>query len=190
MKIGLYFGSFNPIHIGHLIVADTMLADTDLEKVWFVVSPLSPFKQEEGLLHHFDRLDLVKLAIDNNGGLGVSDIEFNLSQPNYTITTLDVLKAKYPQHEFVLILGEDNLSHLHKWKDAERLVETHQVYCYPRANSKEGPLSKHEAIRMVSAPLIDISATYIRKRIISGLPVRYLLPENVETFIRLKKFYM
>lgn len=190
MKIGLYFGSFNPIHIGHLIVADTMVQDTDLDRVWFVVSPLSPFKQEAELLHHFDRLEMVRLAIDNNGGLAASDIEFNLPQPNYTINTLDVLKVKYPQHQFVLIMGEDNLTHLHKWKDAERLIEEFQVYCYPRPGAKKGPLSVHQNVKLVEAPLLDISATAIRKRIKAGQIARYLVPDNVETYIKLKKFYL
>ncbi len=189
MKIGLYFGSFNPIHIGHLVVADTMLQDTDLDRVWFVVSPLSPFKEQEGMLHHFDRMELVQLAIEGNGGLAVSDIEFGMPQPSYTVDTLDVLRAKFPQHEFVLIMGEDNLTHLHKWKNAEHLIETYHIYCYPRPNTKAGPLSAHPNIRLVSAPLLDISATYIRKRLEQGKPVTYLVPENVATFIRLKKFY-
>ena len=189
MHIGLYFGSFNPIHIGHLLVADTVAHDAHLDKVWFVISPRSPFKVDQELLHHFDRLDMVRLAIADNDKLGTTDIEFSLPQPNYTIDTLDALKAKYPQHRFSLVMGEDNLASLHKWKDAERIVTEYKVIVYPRPGTKEGPLSQHPSVQHVYAPLMDVSATYIRKRLQAGLPVGYLVPESVQQYMRLKKLF-
>ncbi len=121
MKIGLFFGSFNPIHIGHLIIANTMAENTDLEEVWFVVSPQNPFKKQKSLLHEFDRLEMVERAIQDNFKLKASDIEFHLPRPSYTIDTLTVLQEKYPEHQFGLIMGGDNLSHFHKWKNYEQI---------------------------------------------------------------------
>lgn len=189
MKVGLYFGSFNPIHVGHLLVADTVASDAGLDQVWFVVSPLSPFKQSEGMAHHFDRLDMVRLAIDGNPKLGATDIEFNMPQPSYTVHTLRKLTEKYPQHEFSLVMGEDNLTHLHKWLEADHIVGHYKVYVYPRPASKPGPLDNHPNVVRVYAPLMDISATYIRKRLQAAQSVGYLVPADVQNFIKLKKLY-
>lgn len=189
MKIGLYFGTFNPIHIGHLLVADTVAHDAGLDKVWFVVSPLSPFKQDQELLHHFDRLDMVNLAISDNDKLGSTDVEFGLPQPSYTIHTLEALKQRYPQHTFSLVMGEDNLASLHRWKEADQIVSDYLIYVYPRPGAKEGPFTHHPNVKHVYAPLMEISATYIRKRLKAGQPVGYLVPEPVQQYIKLKKLY-
>lgn len=189
MKIGLYFGSFNPIHTGHLIVAESILELTDIDKIWFVVSPQNPFKSDKDLLHQFDRYDMVQAAIEGNPRFAVSDIEFHLPKPSYTITTLDALAEKFPDKEFCLVLGGDNLTHLHKWKDADRLLKEYQIYIYPRPHAKEGPLDNHPSITQVNAPLLDISATFVRNQIKANKSVRYLLPETVEGLIKLKGWY-
>jgi len=189
MKIGLYFGSFNPIHLGHLIVAESMLELSDIDKIWFVVSPQNPFKTDKDLLHHFDRYDMVQSAIEGNPRFAVTDIEFNLPKPSYTITTLDALAEKFPDKEFCLVLGGDNLSHLHKWQEADRLLKEYKIYVYPRPKAKEGPLDNHLNVIQVDAPMLDISATFVRNQLKLGKSVRYLLPENVEGLVRLKGWY-
>ncbi len=187
MKIGLFFGSFNPIHIGHLIIAETMATDTDLDRVWFVVSPQNPFKKNNSLLHEFDRLTMVERAIADNFKLKASDIEFNLPKPSYTIDTLTVLADKYPEHEFVLIMGEDNLVQFENWKNYEIILENFNIYVYPRPNPLAHNFSSHTKVRFIEAPLLDISATYIRKRLQENADVKYLVTEPVEALIRLKK---
>jgi nicotinate-nucleotide adenylyltransferase len=190
MKIGLLFGSFNPIHVGHLIVANTMAETTDLDKVWLVVSPQNPFKKQKDLLHEFDRLDMAEKAIFDNAKLSVSDVEFAMSRPSYTIDTLRVLQEKYPQHSFVLIMGEDNLADFPKWKSYQDILDNYGLYVYPRPHSKPSELKQHPQVRMVEAPLLDISATFIRKCVRAGASVRYLLPDEVERYIKEKKFYL
>lgn len=190
MKIGLFFGSFNPIHIGHLIIADTMATDTDIDRVWFVVSPQNPFKKNNSLLHEFDRLTLVERAIAENYRLQASDVEFSLPKPSYTIDTLTVLSDKYPEHEFVLIMGEDNLVQFKNWKNYEKILEFFPIYVYPRPNTAPHDFSNHPRIRFIEAPLLDISATYIRKRIQEHGEIKYLVTEPVEALIRLRKFYL
>ncbi|MDX5348229.1 MAG: nicotinate-nucleotide adenylyltransferase [Hymenobacteraceae bacterium] len=191
MRVGLLFGSFNPIHIGHLILANYMATNTDLSTVWFVVSPQNPFKPSNTLLHEFDRLHMVRLAVEDNPNLGVTDIEFSMPKPSYTIDTLTYLQEKYPSYEFVLIIGEDNLSFLHKWKNYESILKYHQVYVYPRSGATERHpmLHEHPEIKVFEAPILDISATFIRNCIREGKSIRYLLPEVVEEYIRVKKFY-
>jgi nicotinate-nucleotide adenylyltransferase len=189
MKIGLFFGSFNPIHIGHLIIANVMAENTDLREVWFVVSPQNPFKNQKALLHEFDRYDMVNRAIAENYKLRATDIEFQMPKPSYTIDTLTVLQEKHPENEFVLIMGSDNLTHFHKWKNHDKILEYYSLYVYPRPSVTNHELFGHPKVRQVPAPLLDISATYIRNSIQSGQSIRYLVPEPVETLIRIKNFY-
>jgi nicotinate-nucleotide adenylyltransferase len=190
MKIGLFFGSFNPIHIGHLIIANTMATATDLEQVWFVVSPQNPFKKNKSLLHEFDRLDMVERAIADNALLKVTDFEFHLPKPSYTIDTLIRLLEKNPQHEFKLIMGEDNLAQFPNWKNHEKILEYVGLYVYPRPNAASHRFGDHPKVTFVPAPLLDISATYIREALRQGRSIRYLVPEVVEEMILRKKFYL
>jgi nicotinate-nucleotide adenylyltransferase len=190
MKIGLFFGSFNPIHIGHLIIANTMATSTDLQQVWFIVSPQNPFKKNNTLLHEFDRYTMVERAIADNHKLKVSNIEFNLPKPSYTIDTLTILSDKYKEHEFVLIMGEDNLVQFRNWKNFEKILEFYEIYLYPRPNTSAHDFKNHPKIKFVEAPLLDISATYIRKRIQEQKNIKYLVTDQVEAYIELKKFYI
>lgn len=189
MKIGLFFGSFNPIHMGHLIIANLMAETTDLKKVWFVVSPQNPFKPSKGLLHEFDRYDMVRAAIFNNFNLEVSDIEFHLPKPSYTIHTLVHLHEKFPDKEFKIIMGEDNLASFVRWKNYERILEDYGLYVYRRPNVQLSELHTHPNVTFVEAPLLDISATFIRNCIRNKQSVRYLVPDVVEEMIRAKGFY-
>jgi nicotinate-nucleotide adenylyltransferase len=189
MNIGLFFGSFNPIHVGHMIVANCMSENADLDKVWFVVSPQNPLKPSKGLLHEFDRYDLVKAAIADNYKLEVSDVEFHLPKPSYTIHTLAHLHEKHPNSKFRLILGEDNLANFTQWKNYEQILEQFGLYVYPRPQVAPSALRKHPHVTLVEAPLLDISATYIRQCIRNNKSIRYLVPEAVEEMIRLKQFY-
>jgi nicotinate-nucleotide adenylyltransferase len=188
-KIGLFFGSFNPIHLGHLIIANVMAENADLSKVWLVVSPQNPLKPSKGLLHEFDRYDMVKAAIADNYKLEASDIEFNLPKPSYTIHTLAHLTEKHPTKEFKVILGEDNLENFTKWKNHEQILDQFGLYVYPRPHVIDTELSRHANVKMVDAPLLDISATYIRNCIKNNKSIRYLVPESVENMIRSKNFY-
>ena len=178
-KIGLLFGSFNPIHTGHLILANFMATHTDLTGVWLVVSPQSPYKVDQELLNEQERLRLVNLAITGNDRLRALDIEFNMSKPSYTIDTLDVLRLQHPDHEFVLLMGEDNLSGLSRWKQADRILAENTIYVYPRSGSATLPALPSK-IRIVEAPLLNISATFIRSCTRAGKSIRYLVPEAVE----------
>lgn len=191
MKIGLFFGSFNPIHIGHLIIANTMVENTDLQEVWLIVSPQNPFKKSKDLLHEFDRYDMVNQAIADNPNLKVSDIEFNMPKPSYTIDTLVRLSEKYPERQFTLIMGGDNLKHLPKWKNYEQILANHEVYVYPRPNqTSDETLQNHPKVQQVDAPLLDISATFIRRLVHQNKSIRYLVPDTVADHIRIKKFYL
>ena len=190
MKIGLFFGSFNPIHVGHLIIANAMAENTTLDEVWFVVSPQNPFKKKNTLLHEFDRYDMVEMAIADNYKLKVSDIEFHLPKPSYTIDTLTYIQEKFPQHQFALIMGSDNLSHFHKWKNYEQILNYFQVFLYPRPNTQASDFEQHESVHTVEAPLLDISATFIRNLIKEEKSIKYLVHEAVEAYILQKKFYI
>ena len=189
MKIGLFFGSFNPIHSGHLIIANIMVETTDLDQVWFVVSPQNPFKKSASLLHEFDRLDMVNAAIYDNYSLKASDVEFNMPKPSYTVDTLTYLFEKYPDKKFSLIIGEDNLKSFPKWKNAHFILENYQLYVYPRPNVQPYDLFSHPNVKMVDAPMIDISATFIRKCIKKGLSIKYLVHDSVAEMIQSKKYY-
>lgn len=192
MKIGLYFGSFNPIHIGHLIIADYMVEFTELEQVWFVVSPHNPHKKKESLLADYHRLAMVELAIEGNNNLKASNIEFNLPQPSYTIDTLVYIKEKYPKHQFSLIMGEDNLKTLHNWKNYEQIIEQHLIYVYPRnqiENNLHNEIKNCPNIKFCNAPMMDISASFIRNAIKSKKSVQYMLSNSVYTYIQQMNFY-
>ncbi|MFD2246223.1 nicotinate (nicotinamide) nucleotide adenylyltransferase [Pontibacter ruber] len=189
MKVGLLFGSFNPIHIGHLILANFMATNTDLDAVWLVVSPQNPFKPSNTLLHEFDRLHMVSLAIADNPNLGVSNIEFNMPKPSYTIDTLTYLQEKYPSYEFVLIMGEDNLAGFPKWKNYESILEYHKVYVYPRSGSLTTELIGMPNVSFVKAPILDISATFIRDCLRQEKSIKYLVPDEVADYIRVHKLY-
>lgn len=191
-KTGLFFGSFNPIHIGHLILANYILENTDMEELWFVVSPQNPFKNKKSLLNDHNRLDMVQLAVRNYPNMRASNIEFSLPVPSYTVDTLTYLKEKYPDHSFALIMGEDNLNSLHKWKNSEQLVSNHQIIVYPRLFSEakeDHPLSKHAHISVISAPVIELSATEIRNMIRKGKNVRPMLPPEVFEYLDGSSFY-
>lgn len=165
MKVGLFFGSFNPVHIGHLVIANFMAENTDLQKVWFVVSPHNPLKEKKSLLKDADRLHLVRLATEDNTKFKVSDIEFKLPQPSYTIHTLTYLKEKFPQHEFVLIMGSDNLESLEKWKNYEIILRDYEIYVYSRTEKLKTPLANHAHVKIFEVPVMDISSSEIRKLI-------------------------
>lgn len=183
MKVGLFFGSFNPIHIGHLIIANHLQQFSDLDQVWFVVSPQNPFKEKSSLANDYDRLHLVNLAIENYPHLKSSNVEFALPQPSYTIDTLAVLKEKFPHHDFSLIMGMDNLKGFHKWKNYERILENYSIYVYPRVNSTPGRWENHPKFHFIDAPIIEISSTFIRKSIKEKKNIRPLLEEKVWAYL-------
>lgn len=188
MKIGLYFGSFNPVHVAHLIIANYVLNETDIEKVWFVVSPQNPFKQENSLLNEYHRLHLVRLATEDDSRIKASDIEFTLPKPSYTTATLAYLAEKYPEHQFCIIMGSDSFQNLDKWKNYEVIVKHYPVYVYKRlgfeiVNSLEANL--HE----LDAPLLQLSATQLRKYIREGKSVRYMVPDKVLEEIQRGGYY-
>lgn len=183
MKIGLFFGSFNPIHVGHLIIANYMATQTGLDKVWLVVSPQNPLKSKQSLAKDYDRLHLVRLAIEDNPLLDVSKIEFNLPKPSYTIDTLTYLKEAHPDKEFVLIMGGDNLGNLHKWKNYEVILKHYEIYVYKRPQYELGALAQHASVHLFEAPLMQISASYIRKCIQNKHSIQYLVPERVFEYL-------
>lgn len=191
MKIGLYFGTFNPIHIGHLIIANHMAEYSDLDQIWMVVTPHNPLKKKSTLLDDSHRLQMVHLATEDFPKIKPSDIEFKLSQPNYTINTLAHLQEKYPNYEFSLIMGEDNLKSLHKWKNYEVILEHHQIYVYPRISeeSENLELKNHPKIHLIDAPVVEISSTFIRENIKKGKNVQPLLPNKVWEYIDHNNFY-
>lgn len=191
MKIGLYFGTFNPIHVGHLIIANHMAENSDLEQIWLVVTPHNPHKQKSTLLDDYQRLHLVHLSTEDYPKIKPSDIEFKLAQPNYTVHTLAHLKDHFPQHEFSLIMGEDNLNSLHKWKNFEYILENHDLYVYPRVsvNDENNDLLNHARVHKVAAPIVEISSTFIRENIKSKKNFRPLLPEKVWEYIDHNNLY-
>lgn len=190
MRIGLFFGSFNPIHIGHLIIANTIVEDAKADQVWFVISPLNPFKSSNNLLHEFDRMKMVEAAIEDNFKLRASDVEFRMPKPSYTIDTLTYLAEKHPQHQFFLIIGEDNLEQFTRWKNWEMILENHGLFVYPRPRAKESPLKEHPKVNFIEAPIIDISATFIRKSIKENRSIKYLVPDKVLDMIESRKYFL
>jgi len=191
MKVGLFFGSFNPIHIGHLVIANHLVEYSDLDQVWFVVTPHNPFKNKNTLLDNYQRLEMVYRATKDYTKLKPSDIEFNLPQPNYTINTLVHLQEKYPQHEFALIMGEDNLKSFHKWKNYELILENHHIYVYPRVSDQkeETRFDGHKKIHVINAPLMELSSTFIRNAIKEGKNVQPMLPQHVWEYLDEMNFY-
>lgn len=189
MKIGLFFGSFNPIHTGHLIIANYLQQTTDLDKVWLVVSPQNPLKNKDTLLNEYDRLHLINLAIEDNDNLAVSNIEFSLPKPSYTIDTLTYLSEKHPQHQFCLIMGSDNIETLHKWKNYQQILDKYPIYVYKRRGSDSNPYEGKLNVKMLDFPFIDISATFIREGIKNGLSMQYFLPNKVWNYINEMNLY-
>lgn len=191
MKVGLYFGTFNPIHVGHLIIANHLAENSDLDQVWLVVTPQSPFKKKQSLLDNYQRSEMVYRATKDYTNLYPSDIEFNLPQPNYTINTLVHLEEKYPEKTFSLIMGEDNLKSFHKWKNYQLILESHDIYVYPRISEGtiETQFDSHEKIHHVNAPIIQLSSTFIRKAVKAGQNIRPMLPEHVWEYVDEMNFY-
>ena len=188
-RVGLLFGSFNPIHIGHLIIANYIVENTNINKIWFVVSPHNPLKNSKDLLEESLRYKLVKLAIKKNKNFKASDLEFGMEKPSYTIKTLRYLKSKYKTREFVLIIGEDNLDSFEKWKDYKEILSSYEIIVYPRANIRTDKFSDNRNIYRVKAPQIEISSTQIRENIRQNKSNAYLLPEAVRKEINNNNYY-
>ena len=191
MRIGLFFGTFNPIHVGHLIIANYLVENSDLDEVWFVVTPLNPHKKKKSLLADNHRLAMVRVAVENYPKLKASDIEFSLPQPNYTVNTLAYIEEKYPQHAFNIIMGEDNLKNFHKWKNYEIILENYRVYVYPRISDNIVPqqFQNHPKIHRIAAPIVELSATAIRKAIKEKKEIRPMLPCDVWQYLDEMNFY-
>ena len=188
MKIGLYFGSFNPVHSGHLIITNHLLNETDLDRIWLIVSPQNPFKVSQSLLNEYDRLHLIQLATEDDLRIKVSDVEFSLPKPSYTSITLAHLTEKYPTHQFSIIMGSDSFQNLHKWKNYESIISNYPIYVYPRPGFEtKNPLNAK--LHLVEAPLMEISSTQIRELIKEGKSIRYLVPEKVREEIEKGGYY-
>ena len=179
MNVGLYFGSFNPIHVGHLIIANHILNESNLDKIWFIISPLNPFKEAENLLNEYDRLHLVQKAIEGDNRLKASDIEFSLPKPSYTVHTMAYLQEKHPTYAFSIIMGSDSFQNLGKWKNAETIIKNYSIIVYQRPGFEiENRLNAR--VEIMKAPLLEISATHIRELIKTGKSIKYLVPPSVE----------
>ncbi len=191
MNIGLFFGSFNPIHIGHLIIANHLVEHSDMDQIWFVVTPHNPHKKKSTLLEDNHRLTMVNIAVEDYENLKPSNIEFKLPQPNYTVNTLVILKEKHPEHTFSLIMGEDNLKSFHKWKNYEVILENNQIYVYPRiANGQvDSEFLNHKNIHKIDAPIVEISSTLIRSSIKNNKDFRPLVSQNVWNYLDEMNFY-
>ncbi len=189
METGLFFGSFNPVHIGHLALAEYMTEHTPLREVWFVVSPHNPLKVKETLLDDNLRLEMVHLAVDDDKRFRVSDIEFRMPRPSYTVDTLTYLTEKYPKNSFSLIMGEDNLETFHKWKNSEFIIDNYHRYIYPRISGTPADPAKHRNCSFIPAPRIEVSSSLIRQSIRDGKSVRHLLPPKVWEFIDKMNLY-
>lgn len=189
MKVGLFFGSFNPVHVGHLIIANFMASQTDLDQVWFVVTPQNPLKERSSLARDQDRLFLVRLAIEDNPLLKASNVEFDLPKPSYTIDTLTYLNEKHPSKEFVLIMGSDNIGSLHRWKNYEMILKNYSIYVYRRPEYEVGELADHPHVKIFDAPQMKISASYIRKCMKEGLNIKYLVTTPVEDYLESSSMY-
>ncbi|MGE5106971.1 MAG: nicotinate (nicotinamide) nucleotide adenylyltransferase [Sphingobacteriales bacterium] len=188
MRIALYFGSFNPIHNGHLIIANHVVQSTDAEQVWFIVSPQNPFKKSAGLLNEYQRLHLINLAIEGEKNLKASTIEFNLPKPSYTINTLAYLHEKHPEHNFVILLGSDSFQNITKWKNANLILKNYPLYIYRRPGF-EIIDTYGGNVKIIDAPLLQISATHIRELVKSGKSIRYLVPDIVMEEILRGSYY-
>jgi len=187
MKVGLYFGSFNPIHLGHLIIGSFVANNTEIEQVWFVVSPQNPLKKSSTLLNEYHRLQLVQLAIEDDEQLKTSDIEFKLPRPSFTIDTLIYLQEKFPKHTFSIIMGSDSIQNIHRWKNSETLLKNHSFLIYQRPGF---PVKENASnIKLLDAPLLEISSTIIRESIKKGKSIKYLVPEKVRLEIEKSSYY-
>jgi len=189
MITGLYFGSFNPIHIGHLAIANFMVEYSRLDQLWFVVSPQNPLKEKHSLLADYHRLEMVRLAVEEDDRFRASDIEFRLPKPSYTIDTLTYLEEKYPEREFQLIMGGDGLRTFHKWKHADLIVQKYHRLIYPRPGTDLKAAARLPNATLVDAPMMDISSSFIRKAIREGKDVRHLVPARAYTYMREMHFY-
>ena len=191
MKVGLFFGTFNPIHVGHLIIANHMAEFTDLEEVWFIVTPHNPFKVKSSLLADHHRYQLVMEATEDYPKLKPSNIGFGLPQPNYTIHTLAHLYEKYPEHKFNLILGLDNLNSFRKWKNHETILENHELYVYPRISpsQKDSDLIDHPKVKLIKAPIVEISSTFIRNAVKEKKNIRAMMPDKAWKYLDEMNFY-
>lgn len=190
MRIGLFFGTYNPIHVGHMVIANYMVEFTDLDRIWIVVTPQNPFKEKQSMLADYHRLQLVRVAIGDDNRFKASDIEFNLPQPNYTIHTLTYLKEKYPENEYVLVMGADNLKHFHKWKNWEEILLDHDLFVYPRVEGNNvGELLQHPRVHFHEAPIMQISSSFIREAISQKKDVRHYLSKEVYEYITEMHFY-
>ncbi|MBQ9588246.1 MAG: nicotinate-nucleotide adenylyltransferase [Bacteroidales bacterium] len=187
--IGLFFGSFNPIHVGHLIVANSMLEHTDMDEVWFVVSPQNPLKERRTLLADHHRLAMVREAIEDNYRMRASDVEFHLPIPSYTVVTLAQLSDRHPDKRFSLIMGGDNLENFRRWRNWEHIIENYEIFVYPRPGAVANDLVQHPHVHLVDVPMMDISSSYIRRQIAEGHPPRYLLTEPVFKYLTEMHFY-
>jgi nicotinate-nucleotide adenylyltransferase len=186
---GLFFGSFNPIHIGHLVIANYIMEYSDMKQLWFVISPQSPFKKQSNLLENYHRLELVTLAIENDNRFRASDIEFKLPTPSYTIDTLTYLSEKYPKRDFVIIMGADNLFHFHKWKNFEQIRDNFKIMVYPRPGIKKEDCPDFENLHWVEAPIMEVSSSFIRKAIREKKDIRYFLHPEVWKYMDEMNFY-
>ncbi len=189
MKVGLFFGSFNPVHVGHLIIAQAVVNETKLDRVWMVVSPQNPLKKKKNLLREYDRLRMLELALEGNYKVLASNVEFYLPKPSYTVDTLRHLRATQKSSEFSLIMGEDNLAHFHKWKEYEQILENYPIYCYPRLGSKGEHWEKYPQVMRFDMPYLDISATHIRNMVRERKDVRYMVPGKAYDYLVKEDLY-
>lgn len=189
MKVGLYFGTYNPIHIGHLAIANYMVEFTEIDQVWFVVSPHSPHKNKKNLLDDYQRLELVNRAIHDDFRFRVTDIEFRLPKPSFTIDTLTYLQEKHPKHEFFLIMGGDNLDSFRKWKNHDQILENYRILVYPRPGFNMQEKDFHPHIQLVNAPLMEISASFIREALAAGKDIRHFIPPKAYQYLEEMNFY-
>ncbi|HNX43578.1 MAG TPA: nicotinate (nicotinamide) nucleotide adenylyltransferase [Bacteroidales bacterium] len=188
-KTGLFFGSFNPVHLGHMMIANYMYEYSDLEELWFVVSPHNPLKERASLLPDHHRLEMVNLAIGDDERFRSCDIEFKLEKPSYTIDTLTYLQEKYPSREFILISGTDIFPTFHKWKNWETLLDFYKLYVYPRPGTQDHELTRHGSVKMFDAPMVEISSSFIRQAIKEGRNVSHFVPEKVWRYLVEMHFY-
>lgn len=188
-KIGLFFGSFNPVHNGHLMLANYIVEYTDLSCIWFVISPQNPFKVKETLLEDYHRREMLELAISDDKRFKVCDIEFSMPKPSYTIDTLNLLSKSYPETDFYLICGMDNMPEFHNWKDYQSILDNYNILVYPRKNYNESEILNHKSVHLINAPEIEISSTFIRKSVAQNKDVRYFMPEKSYNFMKDNAFY-
>ncbi|MCB2195504.1 MAG: nicotinate-nucleotide adenylyltransferase [Bacteroidetes bacterium] len=189
MKVGLFFGSFNPIHIGHLAIANYMVEFSDLDEIWLIISPHNPLKKKKTLLNEFDRYKMVELAVGDDIRIKPSNIEFSMPKPSFTIDTLTYLSEKNPNHQFVLIAGTDNFQSFHKWKNYEEILKNYKLYIYPRPGFYLGKYENHESISLINAPQMEISSSFIRNAIKEKKDIRYFVPDKVYDYILKMNLY-